>query len=225
MDLFIQHRRNTMSEQTHENPYFDLITTGVGYLNRARTVKPKQGAGYECVSIAALRGHTDSPEYTYFDCRIVGEQALEFVSTYKEAINDRDTKVLVRFNVGDGTAESYEIQSGENKGQRRHLIKGRLLKVTWAKVGDEVIELGQDEDKDSQAMAQQPAMNESQDGPLEEQSLQTSGASDWEASLSESVTLFKKDPDFAVKRDRLNALGYSCTRWDDQHLYWTKAAA
>ena len=214
-----------MSENIHENPYFDLITTGVGYLNRARTVKPKQGAGYECVSIAALRGHTDSPEYTYFDCRIVGEQAMAFVQTHKTAINDRDTKVLVRFNVGDGTAESYEVQGGENKGQRRHLIKGRLLKITWAKVGDEVIDLGQDEDKDSQAQTQQPAMNESQDGPQEEQSLQASGASDWEASLSESVTLFKKDPDFAVKRDRLNALGYSCTRWDDQHLYWTKAAA
>ena len=214
-----------MSEQTHENPYFDLITTGVGYLNRARTVKPRQGAGYECVSIAALRGLTDSPEYTYFDCRIVGEQALEFVQTLKAAINDRDTKVLVRFNIGDGTAESYEVQSGENKGQRRHLIKGRLLKITWAKVGDEVIDLGQDEDKDSQAQTQQPAMHESLDEPQEEQSLQSSDASQWDASLGDLVTLVKSDPKLSVKKLRLFELGYRCTSWDDQHLYWTKAAA
>jgi hypothetical protein len=210
-----------MSENT-ESKYFDLITTGVGYLNRARTVKLRQGAGYECVSIAALRGHVDSPEYSYFDCRIVGEQALAFVETHKEAINDYNTKVLVRFNVGDGEATSYEISSGDNKGQRRHCIKARLLKITWAKVGDDVIDLGLDEAADDAG-----TMPAGSDGEAP-QRLTPSPAEAavvnkprWEDTLGDVVNVEEDDPYFVQKTARLQKLGY---RWHSESREWRKAA-
>jgi len=128
---------NTTNNQ--EKKFFDLHTMGIGYLNRARKVSPTQGDPYLSVSIAALHGNADSPSYSYFDTRIVGSDAIEFVREHKDAINDRDHKVLVRFKVGDGVASSYEVKSGDNAGNRNHLIKSRLLQISWAKIDDEVV--------------------------------------------------------------------------------------
>jgi hypothetical protein len=139
------------------NEYFDLITTGLGYLNRSRLVTPKQGSPYESVTIAALHGNTENPHYSYFDTRVVGTDVIEFVKKYRDHINNRDTKVLVKFNIGDGQGDSYEATKGNHVGERFHLIKGRLLKITWAKVGDTVvIERNRDESESHQAKSTSP---------------------------------------------------------------------
>lgn len=50
-----------MQDQTSQKRYFDLITEGVGYLNRIRTVKPKKGHEYLACSIKAFAaGKTSS---------------------------------------------------------------------------------------------------------------------------------------------------------------------
>ena len=47
----------------NESPkYFDLHTTGIGYLNRIRAVTPQAGNPFLAVTIAALRGSVDRPE-------------------------------------------------------------------------------------------------------------------------------------------------------------------
>ena len=46
--------------------YFDLHTTGIGYLNRVREVTPKEGTPFLSVTIAALRGSVDNAQYTHF---------------------------------------------------------------------------------------------------------------------------------------------------------------
>ncbi len=199
-----------MTENTHESPYFDLITSGIGYLNRARTVRPSQGSPYECVSIAALRGHTDNPQYSYFDCRVVGSEALEFIKAWQDAINERDTKVMVRFNVGDGEATSYEIQRGDNQGQRRHQIKGRLLKITWAKVGDQEIDLKLTDDTDSDKAGTSDTVSADNPKPRT-----------WRESIGEEVAVAKDDPDYDRKIAYLEAQGY---QWQDDKQVWHKAA-
>ncbi|WP_350617546.1 DUF3577 domain-containing protein, partial [Pseudomonas sp. HY7a-MNA-CIBAN-0227] len=43
--------------QTNEAKFFDLHTTGIGYLNRIREVKPRgKGKPFMAVTVAALRG-------------------------------------------------------------------------------------------------------------------------------------------------------------------------
>ena len=42
-----------MSSQENAK-YFDLYTTGIGYLNRVREVTPKEGSPFSSVTIAAL---------------------------------------------------------------------------------------------------------------------------------------------------------------------------
>ena len=57
--------------------YNDQHTTGMGYLNRARTVNPSQGQPYESVSLTGLGGRVDNPSYTFYDCTSVLGKALE----------------------------------------------------------------------------------------------------------------------------------------------------
>jgi len=50
--------------QTSETKYFDLHTTGIGYLNRLREVTPRKGKPFMAVTVAALKGATGSTPLT-----------------------------------------------------------------------------------------------------------------------------------------------------------------
>lgn len=193
--------------QNDQAKFFDLHTMGIGYLNRARTVTPNQGDPYMSVSIAALRGRSDSPTYSYFDTRIVGSNALDFVKQYEETINDRGSKVLVRFKVGDGEASSYKVQSGDNKGNRNHVIKSRLLQITWAKVNGEVVLKPADStDADEGQSSSESTGNPSGDN---QSAADTLG--------QPPVELDPNDPEFETKRARLKKAGY---RWNRDQAAW-----
>ena len=45
----------------------ELITRGIGYLNRVKDVTPKAGDSFLSCTVAALAGPVDEPEYRYFD--------------------------------------------------------------------------------------------------------------------------------------------------------------
>ncbi len=218
-----------MTQHT-ENNYFDLITTGIGYLNRARVVTPNQGKAYMAVSVTALHGSVDATNYTHFDVRVVGEGAKEFITAYEDEINDRDSKVLARFNIGDPQPTSYIAKKGEYKGQKRYLIKGRLLKITWAKINDEVLDLGEsDNNAESESAVDTSTAEEAPvQTPVETQisgSVETEaddGLQTWENQLGDVVKLDKNDPEFHTKRQALKSLGY---RWNSGDMAWHKAAA
>ncbi|MCP3885586.1 MAG: DUF3577 domain-containing protein, partial [Propionibacteriaceae bacterium] len=84
--------------------YFDLHTTGIGYLNRIREVTPKEGSPFLSITIAALRGSVDNAQYTHFECRVSGKQAQEIVRQVKPAV-EGNLKVLIGFTLSDLFAE------------------------------------------------------------------------------------------------------------------------
>jgi hypothetical protein len=49
-----------MSDQ--EAKYFDLLTAGLGYVNRVREVTPEEGNTFLSVTLAALRGSADNAQ-------------------------------------------------------------------------------------------------------------------------------------------------------------------
>jgi len=63
----------------NESKYFDLHTTGIGYLNRVREVTPKEGKPFLSITLSALRGSVDNAQYTHFECHVSGKQAQETV--------------------------------------------------------------------------------------------------------------------------------------------------
>ena len=113
--------------------YFDLYTTGIGYLNRVREVTPKEGSPFWSVTIAALRGSVDDAQYTYFECRVSGQQAQKLVQQLKPAVEGK-LKVLIGFTLSDLFAEAFTYKTGDKAGETGVSLKTRLLRVGWAKV-------------------------------------------------------------------------------------------
>jgi hypothetical protein len=116
-----------------DTKYFDLYTTGIGYLNRVREVTPKEGSPFWSVTIAALRGSVDDVQYTYFECRVSGQQAQKLVQQLKPAVEGK-LKVLVGFTLSDLYGEPFFYKTGDRAGETGVSLKARLLRVGWAKV-------------------------------------------------------------------------------------------
>ena len=125
--------------QTNETKFFDLHTTGIGYLNRIREVKPRgKGKPFMAVTVAALRGSSDDTEYSYIDCNVVGAEAEKLIRRCQEAV-DAKKKVLVSFRIGDIWTDSFVYESGDKKGQPGASLKGRLLFIGWIKVDGDTV--------------------------------------------------------------------------------------
>jgi len=120
--------------------YFDLHTTGVGYLNRVREVTPENGSPFLTATVAAMHGKTTEVNRTYFDCIVNGAQAQQSVRELKAAV-DADKKVLIGFTLSDLSAESFTFQQGEKAGQTGINLKAGLIRVAWAKVDGEKVSL------------------------------------------------------------------------------------
>ncbi|MFZ5525875.1 MAG: DUF3577 domain-containing protein [Pseudomonadota bacterium] len=147
---------NASSPRANEEvTFFDLITSGIGYLNRIREVQPNDGDPYTCCKINALVGPSNKVAYREIDLRVVGTQALEALDIIDQAIPNKDAKVIVCFRMGDAKPDSYVIQADDGRGNQRpktrFCIKGRLLKITSCKIDGQVIDLpGLDDEQTDQ---------------------------------------------------------------------------
>ena len=124
--------------------YFDLHTTGIGYLNRVREVIPKEGTPFLSVTIAALRGSVDNAQYTHFECHVSGKQAQQLVRQLKPAV-EGNSKVLIGFTLSDLYAEAFIFKSGDKAGDTGISLKARLLRIAWAKVDGQPFYTAQDD--------------------------------------------------------------------------------
>lgn len=145
-----------MNATTTQNNHFNLHVSGVGYINRIRWVTPKQGGRkaqpFLACSIAALRGNSDEPDYTYFDLRVSGEEARHLVEQAMKDVED-GRKVVVSFKVGDIYPHKYDRNvkvDGRMTGEKETacLIKGRLLLINTVTVDGERIYARQTDEAD-----------------------------------------------------------------------------
>lgn len=151
--------------------FYDLHTTGLGYLNRVRMVKPKKGDQFIACSISALRGEWKSdgsvkPDYTKYDVRVYGQDAITAIEFLKP-FGDEKRKVMIQFKLGDTYPELFVYDKDTDyhkKGDHGVLIKGRLLKIANAWVDGERVEL-------PSSSSTQPATNPEQGQPEQDQPL------------------------------------------------------
>ena len=200
--------------------YNDQHTTGMGYLNRARTVNPAQGQPYESVSLTGLGGRVDNPSYTFYDCTSVLGKALEKYLLLKDDINDDNRKVMICFKVSDGRPDSY-VTKDKQTGQdvRRHVIKCKLLDINWAYIDGQVVqfELDSDDDGHQTDQSQQVSGDSFADG--DQTNVQSLFSDD---ELDVYVKLDRDDPLFMAKKSELKSIGY---RWDTNEKAWFRPAA
>ena len=194
-----------------DNKYFDLTTSGVGFINRFRLNKPSNGNPYYSVTIAALRGKLNEgkSQKTYIDCNVVGDAVAmaEKLSPYFD--NDADPSVMVRFVAGDLEQRKFEYKSGERKGQTGYALKARLFDIKWFKVNGETVHSAAEQQRISQS-AHAPADNA--------QARETTGSSE----LPAEVHLDRDDPYFDERRAQLREQGY---RWVKEDNVWRLPAA
>jgi len=134
-----------MSEQAQSAPkssFFNLHVEGVGYLNRVRAVKPKKGREFLACTVSAMRGSTEDISYTKFDCKVSGSAAQKIVELLEPDVTAEKT-VLIGFRIGDIYPEIFTYEKGEKAGQPGVSIKGRLLRVKFAKINGEAVDLPQ----------------------------------------------------------------------------------
>lgn len=134
-----------MSESTQANSqpsYFNLHVEGVGYLNRVRTVKPKKGQEFLACTVAALRGSDTDVSYTKFDCRVSGADAQAIVKRLEDDVA-AEKAVIIGFRIADIYPEMFTFEKGDRKGQPGVSIKGRLLRIKFAKVNGKSIDVPQ----------------------------------------------------------------------------------
>ena len=130
------------SQSASQQSYFNLHVEGVGYLNRVRTVKPKKGQEFLACSIAAMRGSSDAVEYTKFDCTVSGADAKKVIRQLESDVN-AERAVIIGFRIADIYPETFTFEKGITVGQLGVSIKGRLLRVKFAKVNGEAVDLPQ----------------------------------------------------------------------------------
>lgn len=118
--------------------YFNLHTSGIGYLNRVREVPVRRGPSFMACDIAALHGASNAVEYTRFDCKVAGGEAERLIRQYWDAVK-ADKKVLLSFRIGDLWIDPFLYEKGEKQGQPGASLKGRLLFIDWIKVDGELV--------------------------------------------------------------------------------------
>jgi predicted Zn-dependent protease len=130
------------SQASSPSSFFNLHVEGVGYLNRVRTVKPKKGQEFLACTVAALRGSDSDVCYTKFDCRVSGADAQAIVKRLENDVA-ADKAVIIGFRIADIYPEMFTFEKGDTKGQPGVSIKGRLLRIKFAKVNGEPIDVPQ----------------------------------------------------------------------------------
>ncbi|WP_137821600.1 DUF3577 domain-containing protein [Pseudomonas sp. D(2018)] len=114
---------------TTSNPklYFDIHTSGIGYIQRVREVPVKGGrkaTSFLACTVAALVGPAQNPTRRYFDVRVSGAEAKQLVQPYI-GIDDPQQRPLVRFHLGDLWIDPFRRPLGDPAAS----MKARLLKA------------------------------------------------------------------------------------------------
>lgn len=120
-----------MNTPSNEKSYFDLHTSGIGYLQRVRKVPVQGGRRAEpflACTIAALVGSAKDPVTRYFDVKVSGAEAKKLVEGYI-GVDDPRQRPLVKFRIGDLWGDAFIRTQGDRKGEPAASLKGRLLKT------------------------------------------------------------------------------------------------
>ena len=201
-----------------DNQYFDLTTSGVGFINRFRLNKPNNGNPYYSVTIAALRGKLNDgkSQKTYIDCNVVGDAIAMAEQLAPHFANGAEPSIMVRFVAGDLEQRKFEYKSGERKGQAGYALKARLFDIKWFKLDGETYY--SEAEQLRKAEQDDAAVSESESTCVQASGESASSVDTTTASsMPAEVRLDKNDPYFEERRQALREQGY---RWDKASNLW-----
>ena len=120
-----------------QSSYFNLHIDGLGYLSNIREINTATGSFLSC-TINALHGSTEKTEYTRFDVTVSGKQASSLIRRCQNAVNE-EKKVLIGFKLSNLTADVFTLTKGDHAGESRVVLRARLIKISFIKVGQNMV--------------------------------------------------------------------------------------
>ena len=120
-----------------QSSYFNLHIDGLGYLSNIREINTATSSFLSC-TINALHGSTEKPEYTRFDVTVSGKQTTSLIRRCQNAVNE-ERKVLIGFKLSNLTADVFTLTKGEHAGESRASLRARLIKISFIKVGQNMV--------------------------------------------------------------------------------------
>lgn len=120
-----------------QSSYFNLHIDGLGYLSNIREINTATGSFLSC-TINALHGSTEKPEYTRFDVTVSGQQTSSLIRRCQNAVNE-EKKVLIGFKLSNLSADVFTLTKGDHAGESRASLKARLIKISFIKVGQNMV--------------------------------------------------------------------------------------
>lgn len=225
----------------NDTQYFNVITTGYGYLNNARIVTPTKGDPYLCVRASLMEGSSENIRYVYIDSIVRGDEAIALVTAHMSDICNKNNKVLAAVDFGSLNPTPFIFERGDKAGQAGVSLKASLLRIRHLKIDDKVIFVeSKDEQNTDQASTKTPSSDASAPSvesieeakvaptavaevvtePVASSSVVSTigqGGNAVEAPKLKVVKLEKDAPDFLARKADLKQRGY---RWDSNLTAW-----
>ena len=225
-----------MSNTNQTPKYFNVITSGIGYLNRARIVSPNGGKSFLAVTVALMEGSPDDVRYVYLDQIVKGEKAKALVTEHMDAICDDNTKVIAAVECGSLRVAPFIYERGNHKGKPGAALKSSLLKISYLKIGGNVVHLDksnadQDVTNETSVSAEEREVTASTfppfsvnntaegDSVVSNVPAQAATTGDDAGPKLEIVKLDKNEPNFLERKSGLKNSGY---RWDSSLTAWVR---
>lgn len=129
------------SAPAEEVRYFNEYASGIGYLNGIREFGAEGKPTRYVAQIAVIQGPENDVYYEYHDLIIASETVLKVVLEHREAIEDENVKVIVRFKMANPRAKPFIYKQGKRAGELGASIGGFLTRILSLKInGDQVYE-------------------------------------------------------------------------------------
>ena len=116
-----------------ESRYYDLYTSGLGYVNSVKDVEPEEGLPFLAVRISALRGDVTALQRTNFNCVAMGLRTIDFMRQLEPEVT-AGKRVLIGFKLSDIYPRVFYHKTGPQHGRPGIDLRGRLIRIDWARV-------------------------------------------------------------------------------------------
>lgn len=111
--------------QTQQPKFYDLITTGLGFVSRIRQVTGKRKGAKPSLycKVSVPLGPEKDCKWTSIDCRVCGVDTVDLINSLKGRVA-QGIKPAINFSIGDIYGDPFEM--GE---EVRAQFKGRLIRA------------------------------------------------------------------------------------------------
>ncbi|GKV93162.1 hypothetical protein PEC301645_06090 [Pectobacterium carotovorum subsp. carotovorum] len=117
---------------------YELVTRGIGYLNRPKDVTPKNGDPFLACTLGALAGPVEEPEYRYINTIVTTPEAQHLVRRCVQAV-EAERKVLVAFRLNDMKADPYLRTKGDHAGEPAASLESKLIHIGLIKIDGQLV--------------------------------------------------------------------------------------